>query len=368
MKKKEERSEQIKRKPQAEPAAIPAEARPAEASPVEVKLDDIITIARDGGRPRFAVKSMSSPAEDKPAPKESVVEPPAQKEEVHGVPAPEAAAPARKISRKKAAYIQPKVPAVTGEVSAPKESKSRAKPRKAELGEEEGMEEPKPDLEPPADGEEMKSADSEGERKIAVAEAALFIANKPLMLDELAKIMGVSSLGYVKEALEKLQSSFEGRGIELANTSSGWKMQVRNKYLGSVAHLAPYADLSEGPKKALALILFKEPMKQSMLIKMQGNKVYNYLRVLEKMGMVRREPWGRTKILRLTKEFEAYFGEDKAKIKERLQQEIASMPKPVSAPEAEGEDSLSKQEAAKAQKFKDTAKKLNLDIAMEDTE
>ena len=161
--------------------------------------------------------------------------------------------------------------------------------------------------------------------KQAVAEAALFLSPKPLMIDELARIMGVSSLGYVKETLEKLAKDYESRGIEIVSSPAGWEMQVKPGYLNSVAHLAPYADLSEGPKRALALILFKEPLKQSDLIKMQGNKVYDYLKHLDKLGMIKREPYGRTKLLSLTKEFERYFGEEKEAVKARLAQELANV-------------------------------------------
>jgi segregation and condensation protein B len=166
--------------------------------------------------------------------------------------------------------------------------------------------------------------------KQAVAEAALFLSPKPLMLDELARIMGVSSLGYVKETLEKLAKDYEGRGLEIVSSPAGWEMQVRPQHLGPVAHLAPYADLSEGQKRTLALILFKEPLKQSDLIKMQGNKVYDYLRNLEKLGMIARKPHGRTKLLSLTKEFERYFGEEKSRVKERLSQELANVRMPES--------------------------------------
>ena len=38
-----------------------------------------------------------------------------------------------------------------------------------------------------------------------IIEAALFMSAKPLMLDDLGKIIGVNSLGYVKSLLEKLQ-------------------------------------------------------------------------------------------------------------------------------------------------------------------
>jgi segregation and condensation protein B len=151
-----------------------------------------------------------------------------------------------------------------------------------------------------------------------ILEAALFMSSRPLMLDEIGKILGVHSLGYVKEMLEKLQKEYADKGIEIANTPQGWTMQVRPEFLGKVAHLTPYADMSEGCKRALAIIAYKEPVSQAEIIKIQGNKAYSYLKQLQKRNLIKAEKKGRTKIIKLTQEFERYFGEEKEKIKEKL--------------------------------------------------
>ena len=150
-------------------------------------------------------------------------------------------------------------------------------------------------------------------------EAALFMSARPLMLDEIGKILGVHSMGYVKEMLEKLQKDYADRGMEIVNTPQGWVMQVRQELLGKVSHLTPYADISEGCKRTLAIIAYKEPVQQSEIIKIQGNKAYTYLKRLQKRNLIKAEKKGRTKIIKLTPEFERYFGEEKESIKERLE-------------------------------------------------
>jgi len=152
-----------------------------------------------------------------------------------------------------------------------------------------------------------------------ILEAALFMSSRPLMLDEIGKILGVHSLGYVKEMLEKLQKEYADKGIEIVNTPQGWVMQVKPEFLGKVAHLTPYADMSEGCKRSLAIIAYKEPVSQAEIIKIQGNKAYSYLKQLQKRNLIKAEKKGRTKIIRLTQEFERYFGEEKEKIKEKLE-------------------------------------------------
>ena len=155
-----------------------------------------------------------------------------------------------------------------------------------------------------------------------VLEAALFMSSRPLKVTELAKISGVGSVGHLKGLLGELEKEYSERGLLVLESPEGWHMQVRSEVLPQVAHLTPYADLSEGCKRALALIVYKEPFAQSELIKIQGNKAYNYIRKLERAGLVRSEKAGRTKMLKLTQEFENYFGETKEEVKERLASEL----------------------------------------------
>lgn len=151
-----------------------------------------------------------------------------------------------------------------------------------------------------------------------LVEAALFMTTKPLGLDELAKVTGLNSLGFVKQVLEELQKEYETRGMEIVNTPDGWLMQAKQEFLPKIAHLTPYHDLSEGTKRTLALVVYKEPIRQSNIIKTQGNKAYSYIKDLVKRGLVRAEKDGRTKLLYLTPEFERYFGEERTRIKEKM--------------------------------------------------
>ncbi len=151
-------------------------------------------------------------------------------------------------------------------------------------------------------------------------EAALFMSPKPLNLDELMKATGIGSLGYLKDTLKDLQKDYFEKGLEIIENPEGWHMKVKKEYLPRVAHLTPNSDLSEGCKKALALIIYKEPFKQSELIKIQGTKAYEYAKELEKRGLIKRERSGHTKILKATGELENYFGETKEQIRKRISQ------------------------------------------------
>jgi len=152
-------------------------------------------------------------------------------------------------------------------------------------------------------------------------EAALFMSSKPLTTEDLSKLTGIASMGKIEESIEELRKEYGDRGFEIVRSSEGWSMEVRSEILPKVAHLTRYSDLSGGHKRTLALIAYREPVKQSEIVRMQGNKAYSYIKRLVKKGLVKSEKEGRTRILMLTKEFERYFGEDKQRIREMLEQE-----------------------------------------------
>jgi len=153
-------------------------------------------------------------------------------------------------------------------------------------------------------------------------EAALFMSSKPLTIKELSKLTGISSPGKIEERLKELRKEYEGKGFEIVRTPEGWVMEVRREMLPRVAHLAPYSDLRDGHKRTLALIAYREPIKQSEVVRIQGNKAYAYIKFLRKKGLIKSESEGRTRILMLTKEFERYFGEERQRVKETLEQGV----------------------------------------------
>jgi len=158
---------------------------------------------------------------------------------------------------------------------------------------------------------------SDDEHK-GLIEAALFMSSEPLTIEQLSKITGVNSLGYVKGKLLELRNEYQNRGIHVAETPEGWLFRVDRKHTDKVASLTPYADIPEGQKRTLALIAYKEPIAQSEIIKIQGNKSYSYIKALIRRGLVKSERHKRTRMLSLTQEFERYFGADKNRIREQM--------------------------------------------------
>lgn len=158
----------------------------------------------------------------------------------------------------------------------------------------------------------------------ALLEAALFVTDKPLSLERLSKIVGVGSEEEVKQLLTEIKQELgvESRGIELVETPEGYELRVKTEYRERVAKLAPLADLSDGMLRTLAIVAAKQPVKQSLIVHYQGNKVYGYVKTLEEKGLIKTQKFGRTKLINTTPNFENYFGKSVEDIKAMLNQKV----------------------------------------------
>jgi|YelNatPaOPRAMG01_1025707.scaffolds.fasta_scaffold09667_5 segregation and condensation protein B len=158
----------------------------------------------------------------------------------------------------------------------------------------------------------------------ALLEAALFVSDKPLSIERLSKVVGIGSEEEIKRLVEEIKQELnkEDRGIELVETPEGFELRVKKEYRERVAKLAPFADLSDGMMRTLAIVAVKQPIKQSLIVKYQGNKAYGYVDGLEKKGLIKTEKAGRTKIVTTTPEFEKYFGKSTEELKRILEEKV----------------------------------------------
>ncbi|KXB07536.1 hypothetical protein AKJ51_01170 [candidate division MSBL1 archaeon SCGC-AAA382A20] len=158
---------------------------------------------------------------------------------------------------------------------------------------------------------------------VSTIEAALYASDRPLSLEELKDIVGTSSETYIQKLLDLLEEECENKPFELDETSKNmFTLQLREEYMPKVEQIVPKTKLNEAALKTLAVIAYKQPIKQSELAEIRGGRVYQYVKKLKELGFVEAEPLGRTKVLRTTEKFAGYFGfEDQMdKIREKLQQ------------------------------------------------
>ncbi|MEM5804256.1 MAG: SMC-Scp complex subunit ScpB [Candidatus Aenigmatarchaeota archaeon] len=157
-------------------------------------------------------------------------------------------------------------------------------------------------------------------------EAALFMSSRPVTLQQLCKILGMGEADAAvlitdyKRALDS-----EDHGVRLMETSAGYQIRVKPEYAPSVRTLTPYHDLSRGLLRVLALVAYKQPITQSDIVKIIGNRTYEYVKELTGRGLIRAEKAGRTRALVVTKDFAEYFGlespEEAKKLFEKLDKE-----------------------------------------------
>lgn len=164
--------------------------------------------------------------------------------------------------------------------------------------------------------------------KKALVESALFMANEPLSLKELAQL--IEDENAARNIIDELKKDLarEERGIILIESREGYQLRVKPEYVPMVRHLTPYQDLNKGLLRVLALVAYKQPITQSEIVKVIGNRAYEYVRDLEGRGLIRAVKQGRTKALIATKEFASYFGlekpEDAKKFFEKINGESRS--------------------------------------------
>lgn len=160
--------------------------------------------------------------------------------------------------------------------------------------------------------------------KKALIEAALFMANKPLTLKELIKIAGEEKSA--KTIIEELKKELakEERGLILIESREGYQFRVKPEYVPLVRHLTPYQDLSKGLLRVLALVAYKQPITQAEIVKVIGNRTYEYIRELEDRGLIRTVKQSRTKALIPTKDFASYFGLEKPEDAKKFFEKINS--------------------------------------------
>lgn len=146
----------------------------------------------------------------------------------------------------------------------------------------------------------------EGENMRKV-EAALFIAGKFMSIQELVAFTDVNPI-LLKKILEDLGEKYNASGIEIVNKNNLWKMDVSSNYIWMVNKLAGgNSEFTKAEQETLALIAYKQPMKQSIVIKIRGNKAYDHIRSFVERSLINKKRMGHTSELTLNDNFFDYF-------------------------------------------------------------
>jgi len=151
-----------------------------------------------------------------------------------------------------------------------------------------------------------------------LCEAALFMSPSPISLEELTKIMGLTSFSLSLKVIEELMKEYASRDSSLAiikTENKRFAMTVKPDFLNEVSHLAVGVEMTKAVLRTLGLIAVKQPVKQSIIVKIVGNKAYEYVKELNEKGFLIVQKKGQTKLLSTSPKFDSYFGKQAEEIK-----------------------------------------------------
>ncbi|MFH1359113.1 MAG: SMC-Scp complex subunit ScpB [archaeon] len=178
-------------------------------------------------------------------------------------------------------------------------------------------EQPKEESNPHITSQTVQELDESKEvENLKKIEAAFFLSARYLSLNELVLLTDINPL-MLKELIEKLAQKYntEESAMEIISKENMWKMDVKQEYVSMVNKLATgTSEFTKAEQETLAVIAYKQPVKQSVIIKIRGNKAYDHIKHFIDIGLVQAKRAGHTKELRLSDDFFDYFhlqkGED----------------------------------------------------------
>src|SRR6188768_3118542 len=150
-----------------------------------------------------------------------------------------------------------------------------------------------------------------------VVEAALMAAARPVSIAELQQIFDEQSRPSPKEmraVLEQLAADYEGRGVAIRETATGFRFQVRTEFAQEVSRLWPDRPrkYSRALLETLALIAYRQPITRAEIENVRGVAVNpEIVKTLMERNWVRvvghRDVPGHPELLGTTAEFLDYF-------------------------------------------------------------
>lgn len=159
-------------------------------------------------------------------------------------------------------------------------------------------------------------------------EATLFSAGRSMSVTDLSEKLGYEE-EEISESINNLQSTIKRRrngGLQVVEIGGKWAMEVKPM----IANHLPKETKSELPPKLLkaaALIAYHQPMPQSRLVELLGQRAYDHIRELAQAGLIGRRRDGNTRRLTTTRRFSEMFGcphTDRKKVKAWFREMVLS--------------------------------------------
>jgi len=169
---------------------------------------------------------------------------------------------------------------------------------------------------------------------LALIEAALYVAGKPLDINVLCQVVGSRSKKRVKKYVDFVIKGYADRDSPLeilALKDERYVLQVKAEFTPLIKKLVDRPLLSSGPLKTLSYIAFRQPITQKRVIEVRGQHAYGHVKLLKDMGLIMSDRVGRSMALKTTDYFADYFGltQDTSAMKRELRRIFGDVAKEV---------------------------------------
>ena len=155
------------------------------------------------------------------------------------------------------------------------------------------------------------------ERLKTLLEGALLAAGQPLSLTQLNSLFDENEQpghGLIRQALAALDAELENRAVELVETGSGYRLQIRQNLMPVVSNLwrEKPPRYSRALLETLAIIAYRQPITRGEIEQIRGVSLSaNILKTLQERDWIKtvghRDVPGKPELLGTTKIFLDYF-------------------------------------------------------------
>lgn len=194
---------------------------------------------------------------------------------------------------------------------------------------------------PDSSNEEKEEENQERPADLLLVEAALYVAGRPLDLNELCSVLKTRSKNRARRTVTAVAQEYANKHtaleiLELKNER--FVLQLKSDFTPLVKKFVNRPLLSTGPLKTLSYIAYRQPISQKRVIEVRGHHAYGHVKTLKEMGLIGSERSGRSMLLRTTEYFADYFGLslDTASMKRELKHVFEESPKQDNPPSTDG--------------------------------
>jgi len=140
-----------------------------------------------------------------------------------------------------------------------------------------------------------------------------------MTLQELVMYTGINPIT-LKDVMKKIEEKHSDSGaLRIVNKGELFKMDIKEEYVWLTNKLASgSSEFTRAEQETLAIIAYKQPINQSVIVRIRGNKAYDHIKKLIDVGLVKTKKVGHTLELKLDDTFYNYFS---IKSKERQENE-----------------------------------------------